>query len=582
MPEENGLNDGERSYRLVILGNESARTVPLVGQRWTLGRSASCSVILRDASVSRRHVLIERDGATFRFRDLGGANPTRLLGRVVTSGELPLGQPLTVGLTQVSIEERARPSAVEVGDLETITVSREVIDEESPDPDPADAESEREAIALKVLGNLEWAVADVGDLFDAAEPLLAVALQLTGRSRGWIARLPTQTSVETLAVIPADDVSYVPTLPGDALRDARAIRRPHLLFTREAGAERERLVIPMGSAPGGLLVVEGDRDGAPRGQRLLRIAALVGRFVWQRCKEVAERAQLRDELARRTYRSSDEHNALSASARLQETRERVRALAASGAGAFLVGEAGTEKQALARLLHAESPLRHGPFLVWDAEREQPSALLGDGSCAGALRSAGGGTLYLPRAPKMPASLQEQLAAALSRGDYDLRIALSARPDDGELAPALRAATDCERLEVPPLRSDARDVLVLSELFLAGLGPRPDGSPRLLSERAKRTLTSYAWPENVRELRLCIEAAAARAGDRPIAPRDLPVRTAEPGAPSSAAIPTLEQIERQHIEEVMRRTGGVRTRAAQALGIATSTLYEKLKRYRIER
>ena len=53
------------------------------------------------------------------------------------------------------------------------------------------------------------------------------------------------------------------------------------------------------------------------------------------------------------------------------------------------------------------------------------------------------------------------------------------------------------------------------------------------------------------------------------------------AGEAAPLRTLEEVERAHIQEVMRRTGGVRARAAQALGIATSTLYEKLKRYRIQ-
>ena len=147
---------------------------------------------------------------------------------------------------------------------------------------------------------------------------------------------------------------------------------------------------------------------------------------------------------------------------------------------------------------------------------------------------------------------------------------------------LLAELDPEPIEIPLLRNAPRDITALAELFLAQLGPNQDGAPRLLSERARRLLTSHDWPGNVRELRAAVEAAAGSAGSQPIAPRDLPLAKRDSDdAAEAAAIPTLEDVERRHIEEVLRRTGGVRSRAAKALGIANSTLYEKLKRYRIQ-
>ena len=82
--------------------------------------------------------------------------------------------------------------------------------------------------------------------------------------------------------------------------------------------------------------------------------------------------------------------------------------------------------------------------------------------------------------------------------------------------------------------------------------------------------------------MVLEAAAAQAGNQPISPRHLPPTIgADPGTGTNGDLPTLEELERQHITEVMQRTGGNRTRAAMILGIASSTLYEKVRRYRIE-
>ena len=76
-------------------------------------------------------------------------------------------------------------------------------------------------------------------------------------------------------------------------------------------------------------------------------------------------------------------------------------------------------------------------------------------------------------------------------------------------------------------------------------------------------------------------AAAKAGNQPITQRHLPAALADPDGKAAPSLPTLADVERAHIAEVMVRTGGVRSRAAQVLGIASSTLYEKLKKYGIE-
>ena len=70
---ENALTDTAQ-YRLLVLGDGSVRTIPLLGTRWIVGRSQDCQVPLHDPTVSRKHLLLERLGEAFHFRDLGGFN----------------------------------------------------------------------------------------------------------------------------------------------------------------------------------------------------------------------------------------------------------------------------------------------------------------------------------------------------------------------------------------------------------------------------------------------------------------------------------------------------------------------------
>lgn len=573
-----------KHFRLLILGDGSVRTVSLTGQRWVIGRSSECSIPLRDPTVSRKHLLLERTAEGFRFQDLGGANPVLHEGRPARQGLLQVGQPLILGLTRLVVEERRRPNAVETGTGATIVISREIAEDEVS----LAREDTFTATATNVLLRIEWTFADLGDLADAAEPLLELAINLTARQAGWIARFHPHGATETLAAIHVARPDFTPHLAESALRDALRIAQPHLLTTREAGGERQRLLIPMGEADSScLMVLEDPTEGATSGQELLRLAGVLGRVIWHRLQETLERQRLRDELARLRFRGTMAHNALMSSTRLQAARELLRAVATGHDPLLLIGEPGTEREDLARFLHTESPRQGEPFRSWNAGQVAASnhadELLGNADTPGLLRRADGGTLLIDDLHKLSPALQTEMLDVLSSLPEHRRPRLVAAVDPGDATLAkIDERLRIDPVRIPPLRDDARDVLTLAELFLSELGPCADGSARLMTERTKRALVQYSWPGNVRELRLTIEAATANAGSQPIAPRHLPksILTDDPATPA-AELPTLEEVEREHIQEVMRKVGGVRARAAQVLGIANSTLYEKIKRYRIE-
>ncbi|MFT4843456.1 MAG: transcriptional regulator with GAF, ATPase, and Fis domain [Planctomycetota bacterium] len=577
----------DTNYRLLILGDGSVRTIPLTGMRWTIGRALDCSITLRDPTVSRRHLLIERVGDSFQFQDLGGANPAQIDGRSARQGSIRAGQQLSIGLTRLVLEARLQPAPVSTDQPGTVIISREVADDEAP---VTSSPNSFPATAARILQSIEWTFADLGDLAHAAEPLLELALNLTNRKTGWLARFPGGSQIETLAAITTRSGDFKPQLNEQAIADARRIRQPHLLKTEEKGTEHERLLIPLGEQGDGLLVLEDPRDDAPSSQELLRLAESLGKVIWHRMQETLERVRMRDELERLSFRGTDSHNALLTSTRLQSARELVRSCAADDTTVILIGESGTEREDLARYMHAESSRRANPFVCWNAAKispdKQPLDMFGNGEQIDLMRRAAGGTLLVEHPEAMSAELQQEFAKAIrERSDKSkvrVVLAAAAAPIDGDSwAAELRQCIDSQPILIPPLRNDARDVLALAELFLASLGTCPDGSPRLMTERCKRLLTQHSWPGNVRELRLTLESAAAKAGNQPITQRHLPPELAATDSRVTPSLPTLEDVERAHIAEVMIRTGGVRSRAAQVLGIASSTLYEKLKKYKID-
>jgi len=138
--------------------------------------------------------------------------------------------------------------------------------------------------------------------------------------------------------------------------------------------------------------------------------------------------------------------------------------------------------------------------------------------------------------------------------------------------------------MPPLRERRSDVELLARHFVASLNAR-FGTSKQLSESALAALGGYAWPGNVRELQHVVEAALVLCDGDAILPEHLPAgvgSNAAAGAPSlrqdPLSLPTLQQLEREHVERVLRASDGHRGNAARILGISERNLYRKLREY----
>jgi pSer/pThr/pTyr-binding forkhead associated (FHA) protein len=278
----------------VILGDGTVRTVPLRGDRWTIGRADDCSIVLRDPTVSRRHLQLEWNGTSFQFRDLGGSNPVSIDNKPAHAGEILPGQVITIGLTRLVIERRSAAMTITPDDQRTVVISREVADDEVPPT----LQHPQAATAVRVLDRIEWTFADLGDLRDAAEPLLDLSRNLTSRSSGWIGRFTADGSIEALASHSVPGATSAARLPESMLSEACRSTRPYLVRTAEGSTTVDRLLVPLGKVGEGLMVLQQPQPGAPAGQELLRLAQSLGSVVWHRLQETTERLRLRDEVKR--------------------------------------------------------------------------------------------------------------------------------------------------------------------------------------------------------------------------------------------------------------------------------------------
>jgi two-component system response regulator HydG len=143
-----------------------------------------------------------------------------------------------------------------------------------------------------------------------------------------------------------------------------------------------------------------------------------------------------------------------------------------------------------------------------------------------------------------------------------------------------------KIDLPPLRERAKDVLELAAHFVESMAKRTSRTePLTLSVAAAEKLLAYEWPGNVRELENCIERAVAMARFHEITPEDLPERIRAYrnnrvviSAETMNEIVTVDELERRYIGQVLKLVGGNKSKAAQMLGLDRRTLYRKLDRY----
>ena len=135
-------------------------------------------------------------------------------------------------------------------------------------------------------------------------------------------------------------------------------------------------------------------------------------------------------------------------------------------------------------------------------------------------------------------------------------------------------------QMPPLKSRKEDILLLAEHFLQRFTYETNRPIDKISRAAMDELMLYDWPGNVRELENAMERAVVVGKGREILPEDLPIFCHEPS--TGIKNNSLKEVEKTHIQQILEENQWNIARSAKILGIDRSTLYSKIKRYKIEK
>jgi DNA-binding NtrC family response regulator len=309
----------------------------------------------------------------------------------------------------------------------------------------------------------------------------------------------------------------------------------------------------------------------------------------------------------------DQHRIVGKSQAITKVLDTVRRWGATDEHVLISGESGAGKELFARAVHDASRRAHKPFVTVNCGRlnvnTAESELFGhvQGAFTGANKGRAGlfeladtGTLFMDEISEMPLDVQVKLLRILETGTFrrlggnhdisvDVRFVFASNKkledcvNRGEFREDLFHRINLLPINIPPLRERPDDIIPLAYYFLKTTNEIGSESWEI-SEEAMAALCAYSWPGNVRELRNTIRRASILATEPVIssdllpfsAPQTAP-RLASSGPSELQALP-LWVIERDHIQKVLEKVEGNKSKAAKVLEIDRKTLYTKLERY----
>jgi DNA-binding NtrC family response regulator len=299
------------------------------------------------------------------------------------------------------------------------------------------------------------------------------------------------------------------------------------------------------------------------------------------------------------------------STRIRELAEISQKIVNTNSPVLIQGETGSGKGVLARWLHQNSPRAVHPFVDLNcaglSKELLETELFGHekGAFTGAVQSKVGlleishkGTTFLDEIGDLDIQVQPKLLKALEEKTFrrlgevrerlvDIRLLAATHRDLRELVRQkafrddlyFRISTIC--LSVPPLRERVEDIPILAVRLLDRICVDLGVARVEISNEAMRYLQAYPWPGNVRELRNILERAVLLGDRKVLTARDLhfDVRGDSDGL-DDGSITTLEEVEKSYIARTLKILGGQVPEAAKRLGIPRSSLYNKIRNYRI--
>ena len=617
--------------RLIAISGLLKGTIfSLAQEEISIGRDLSNSVSLNDASVSRRHCLIKKNGSTdgFQVTDLESYNGTFVNGVQVAEQALTHGDQIALGDLRFIFltHDDAVTTAARLEDDDLITRSTIQLEREQAfylRPEGAVPEISVDSRAIRernALLKISTTINSIRNWKELQLRLLELTLDVVPAERGAI--LMADEDGEHFVschgwnrVSGADEsIKVSQTISTKVLRDVVAILSNEVVQSESSGLPSlveaqvsSLLCVPLVAfeKPLGVIYLDTSSRVAKFDEVHLQLLTAIAGIAAIAFENARRFEQLEKENRRLQEAVKLEHQMVGESQSMREVYALLSKVAASASTVLLLGESGTGKELAARAIHLNSPRASKAFVAINCatltESLLESELFGHekGSFTGAvsqkrgkLELADGGTVFLDEVGELSPAIQAKLLRALQTREFervggtrpinvDVRMIAATNRDlkaaikAGQFREDLYYRLNVVSIPMPPLRERREDIPLLAAFFVAEYSKKCKRRVTGVSAEARRLLCSYDWPGNVRQLENAIERAVVLGATELITPEDLPEiveREAIVDAPAAGYFETIREAKRQLVTKTLRQTGGNFTEAAKLLGMHPNNLH----------
>jgi transcriptional regulator with GAF, ATPase, and Fis domain len=600
------------------------RTSFAVTDEVSIGRDPSNTIHITDPAISRRHLVIRREGDRHIIRDLGSHNGTFVNGAAVSEHVLENGDTIKVGVSvfQFSSEDPTKAPNSATVTFEDLPASA-TISELSPESAavsslPRDRLARDFGVLLMIATRLRGIRSSESLLWQ----LVGVLLEVIPADRVTVLLGDTVATLET--AFAWDKISG----PGKPVRVSRTVvdrvfteRHPLLInnlpedLTSTSILELEVtsvLCVPLSTPEKQLGVIYADNQRITScfdagHLQLLSAIATIAALAYESTRSIEllerENQQLKAEITSRFEMIGD-------SPSMQELYRFIAKVAPTESNVLVYGESGTGKELVARALHRNSPRADQAFVAINCAALTDTLLESElfgyekGAFTGALsqkrgylEAANNGTIFLDEIGEMALPLQAKLLRVLQEREVvrvgstraiklNVRVvaatnrSLPAQVKQGQFREDLYHRLNVVSYHLAPLRKRREDIPLLAQYFVEQLGTKCARRVERISSEALACLTNYDWPGNVRELQNAIEHAIVLGSTPQILRDDLPEALtftgSDPNISDSGYHAEVASKKKELIRKALDKTQGNFTDAAKILGIHPNYLHRLVR------
>ena len=601
-----------------------------------IGREPTNQIAVLDATASRRHCSIYKQGQQFHLRDRESRNSTIVNGVQVSDHVLQPGDEIRVGQSLFVFREAGSdsyaPKTVQHYDSDTPNSTIVLRQEDTlylrpPRTGQDLPATERTVRDLKVLLNFSRTVNAVRDLAALEKQVLEAMIEVAPADHAAIFLIdqgseeptfamgwkrgegPAQKMVVSRTILNQVISDRVAVLSGDIREDQQLKSSDSLMI----GSVRSVLAVPLevqGRRLLGAIYLDAMAASARFDTNLLQLVTALGSVAALAIENLRQLEWLHTENRRLQEEIGIQHSMIGDSDAIKAVHTFIGRVAGSDSTVLIWGESGTGKELVARAIHENSPRATKPFVAINCaaitETLLESELFGHekGSFTGAvaqkrgkLEVAEGGTILLDEIGELALPLQAKLLRVLQEREFervggtkpiklDVRVIAATNRDlkkeseNKTFRQDLYYRLNVVSVRMPALRERKKDIPQLANFFAARCAEKVKRRIVGISPEAGRCLTAYDWPGNVRELENTIERAVALGSTEMILPEDLPESILEgaaaTGTPVNALQDNLRDAKKAMIEKAIEDANGVYTDAAKILGVHPNHLFRLVR------